>query len=125
MHPIIISLHQTVQGNCWTCPINNPKSILFDGVMMGRRIFLLTSKQSSKKDLETWPKINLPGLGLMTLSIILIVHSNGKITCSRKPVSGRDRMRTPLHTLRTLETCKKKHVLFDSESFKVCGRSQV
>ena len=32
---------------------------------------------------------------------------------------------TPLHTPKTLEMCKKEHALFDSKSFKVCGRSHV
>ena len=34
-------------------------------------------------------------------------------------------LRTPPQTPKTLETCKKKHGLFDSESFKACGRSHV
>ena len=38
----------------------------------------LHQKQLSKIGLETRPKINLWGLGLMTLLIILIVHSNGE-----------------------------------------------
>ena len=33
-----------------------------------------------------------------------------------------DRTRTPLHMPKTLETCKKKHVLFNSKSFKVIAR---
>ena len=33
--------------------------------------------------------------------------------------------RMPLHTPKTSETRKKKHALFDSENFKVCGRSHV
>ena len=49
----------------------------------------LHQKQSSKIGLETRPTINLWGLGLMILSTVLIVHSKGKITCSRKPVLGR------------------------------------
>ena len=52
-------------------------------------IVYLHQKQSGKKGLETRPTINLWGVGLMTLSPILIVHSKGKITCSRKPVLGR------------------------------------
>ena len=36
-----------------------------------------------------------------------------------------DRTRTPLHTRKRLETCKRKHALFDSKSFKVCGKSHV
>ena len=36
-----------------------------------------------------------------------------------------DRTRTPLHTLKILERCKRKHALFDSKSFKVCGKSHV
>ena len=36
-----------------------------------------------------------------------------------------DRTHTPLYTTKTLEMCKRKHVLFDSKSFKVCGRSHV
>ena len=36
-----------------------------------------------------------------------------------------DHTRTPLHTPKTLEMYKKKHVLFDSKSFKVCGRLHV
>ena len=36
-----------------------------------------------------------------------------------------DRTRTSLHTPKTLETCKKKHALFDLKSFKVCGRSHL
>ena len=34
-----------------------------------------------------------------------------------------DGTRMPLRTPKTLETCKKKYVLIDSKSFKVCGRS--
>ena len=48
----------------------------------------LHQKQSSKIGLETRPKIKLSGLGFTTLLIISIVHSNRKIVCSRKPVSG-------------------------------------
>ena len=48
----------------------------------------LNQQQSSKISLETRTKINLWGLGLMTLLITLIVHSNWEITCFRKPVSG-------------------------------------
>ena len=36
-----------------------------------------------------------------------------------------NRTRTPLHTLKRLERCKRKHALFDSKSFKVCGKSHV
>ena len=36
-----------------------------------------------------------------------------------------DCMRMPLHTPKTLETCKKKHTFFDLKSFKVCGRLHI
>ena len=36
-----------------------------------------------------------------------------------------DRTHTPLQMPKTLDTCKKKHVFFDSTNFKVYGRSHV
>ena len=50
--------------------------------------YLLVHLHSSGIGLETRPKINPWGLGLTALSIILIVHSNGEIRSSWKPVSG-------------------------------------
>ena len=53
-----------------------------------RMSYMLVYLHSSRIGLETRPRINPWGLGLTTLLIILIVHSNGEIRSSRKPVSG-------------------------------------
>ena len=69
-----------VWGNCWTCHINTPKINIFRQSNDGTPYLFLNlhQKQSSKIGLETRPQINLWGLGIMTLPIISIVHSNGK-----------------------------------------------
>ena len=79
----------------------------------------LHQKQSSKIGLETRPKIKLSGPGLTTLLIILIVHSNRKIMCSRKPLSGRMMSRQvvmitwEVPNLHKLPSYKSKPILTD------------
>ena len=63
----------------WKCDDGMPYLVVY-----------LYQKQSSKIGLESRPKNNHETvIIIMILLIILIVHSDGEITCSRKPVTGR------------------------------------
>ena len=71
-----------------------------------RMSYMLVYLHSSRIGLETRPRINPWGLGLTTLLIILIVHSNGEIRSSRKPVSGCAMFRQVV--IITYQTCINK-----------------